>query len=383
MRVRGLVTTAALIVGGVATVGSSTVAATADGSSAAIPPSVVNVAGESAPQFGYLPPAGFVAPEPRTARSQRAAPAGPTPLPRAGAPLAPPGSTAPVDISGLIAAPVVLSSLGIPEIVLNAYRGAELQMMVEQPRCGLPWHLLAGIGRIESGHAGGGKTDSLGTTVTPILGPVLDGSLSGNEVITDTDRGMTDGDPKHDRAVGPMQFIPATWANYASDGNADGIADPNNVFDAALASARYLCAGDLDLREPAQEMRAVLRYNNSGKYAADVITWSNAYKNGGTPTPDQTPGGTPTPQLVDSVTGENTPPGNPTAPPPVPPGAQIPDMPIPGAPAPPVPPGQQAPVVPGLPQLPPLPCVLFCAPPPVNETADTPRREGNPPTPVA
>ena len=74
----------------------------------------------------------------------------------------------------------------------------------------------------------------MGTTVTPILGPVLDGRLAGNEVIRDTDKGAIDGDPTHDRAVGPMQFIPATWAGYASDGNGDGIKDPNNVFDAAL-----------------------------------------------------------------------------------------------------------------------------------------------------
>ncbi len=153
-------------------------------------------------------------------------------------------------------------------------------MMTEAPGCGIPWHLLAGIGRIESGHANGGKTTSVGTTVTPILGPVLDGRLAGNEVIRDTDKGAIDGDPTHDRAVGPMQFIPATWAGYASDGNGDGIKDPNNVFDAALSAAKYLCSGGLNLRDVAQETKAVLRYNNSAAYAANVIMWSTAYKNG-------------------------------------------------------------------------------------------------------
>lgn len=370
MRIRGLVTVSALIVGTIATAGSSTVGAVDDGSSVFRPASspAMNLAGESESRIVDLPPARIVPPQPRTVRTQRAAPAAPAPPPAA--PLAPPGSTAPVDISGLIAAPVILSALGIPEIVLNAYRGAELQMMIEQPRCGLPWHLLAGIGRIESGHSRGGHTDSLGTTITPILGPVLDGHLAGNEVITDTDRGLTDGDPRHDRAVGPMQFIPSTWANYASDGNADGVADPNNVFDAALAAGRYLCAGGLDLREPAQEMRAVLRYNNSGTYAAEVITWSNAYKNGGTPTPDQLPGSTPTPQLVDNTIEAD--PATPVPPgtSPLPPGAPPIVPPLPIAPPPPAPASPAPPAIPGLPDLPPLPCVLFCAPPPVNDTAN-------------
>ncbi len=112
--------------------------------------------------------------------------------------------------------------------------------------------------------------------------PVLDGRLAGNEVIRDTDKGAIDGDPPtHDRAVGPMQFIPATWAGYASDGNGgDGIKDPNNVFDAALSAAKYLCSGGLNLRDVAQETKAVLRYNNSATYAANVIMWSTAYKNG-------------------------------------------------------------------------------------------------------
>ncbi|NLE82326.1 MAG: lytic transglycosylase [Rhodococcus sp.] len=388
MRVRGLLTVSALIVGTVATVGSSTVGAEADNSSVVMSAvtSSAHVAGEAVPQAKPLPSAGIVAAPPRIARSQRSAPT--TPAPPA-APLAPPGSTAPADISGLIAAPVILNALGIPEIVLNAYRGAELQMMIEQPGCGLPWHLLAGIGRIESGHARGGNTGSLGTTVTPILGPVLDGSLSGNEVITDTDGGRVDGDPTHDRAVGPMQFIPSTWASYASDGNADGIADPNNVFDAALAAARYLCAGNLDLREPAQEMRAVLRYNNSGKYAADVLNWSNAYKNGGTPAPDRLPGAapTPTPELLGAPSGEGGAPDSLDTPTPGTPAPIVPPHPAPPAPGTPPPPALGGPpALPGLPELPPLPCVLFCAPPPppVNETAtsDTLPTEGDLPTPV-
>lgn len=180
-------------------------------------------------------------------------------------------------------ASILVGALGIPELVLQAYRSAETQMATTTPGCHLPWHLLAAIGRIESGHAGGGRTDAGGTTITSVLGPVLDGRSAADAVITDTDGGALDGDPGHDRAVGPMQFIPATWAGYASDGNGDGKSDPNNVFDAALGAGKYLCSGGLDMTNPAQATTAVMRYNNSAAYTANVLAWSAAYSGGGTP----------------------------------------------------------------------------------------------------
>ena len=361
MRIRGLLTVTALTVGAVATLGSSTGGSAVSGASVgtsavsstggATTLGAASITPGTTPRAAYFPPSGIVAPTPRIARSQRAAPPppAPAPLPAVTNPTSP---TSPSG-TGLIAAPVILSALGIPEIVLNAYRSAELEMMAESPKCGLPWHLLAGIGRIEAGHAGGGRTDSVGTTLTPILGPVLDGRLAGNEVIRDTDRGATDGDPGHDRAVGPMQFIPSTWAKYASDGNADGVADPNNVFDATLAAARYLCSGGLDLRDPLQETRAVLRYNNSAAYAANVITWSNAYRNGGTPTPSQlSESASPSPgRLADAAAAEaDLPRDLATTPQPSTDGAATPATPAP------------APPIPGLPPLPQLPCLIFCPP---------------------
>ncbi|WP_378740103.1 lytic transglycosylase domain-containing protein [Nocardia brasiliensis] len=165
---------------------------------------------------------------------------------------------------------------GIPEIVLAAYRNAELTLQASTPDCGLPWHLLAGIGKVESDHAGNGRTDANGTTTGVIYGPALDGTLPDNEVIQAADGSYV-------RAVGPMQFLPGTWSIYASDGNGDNASDPNNVFDATVAAGKYLCSGGLDLRDPAQETRAVLRYNNSLDYASQVLSWSNAYKTGGTP----------------------------------------------------------------------------------------------------
>ncbi|MGV9301319.1 hypothetical protein ACWDNU_45135, partial [Amycolatopsis sp. NPDC003676] len=80
--------------------------------------------------------------------------------------------------------------LGIPEIVLAAYRNAELSLQSSAPGCGVSWHLLAGIGKIESDHADRGNTDAEGTTLRPIFGPALDGTLPGNEIIKEADGGF-------------------------------------------------------------------------------------------------------------------------------------------------------------------------------------------------
>ena len=177
----------------------------------------------------------------------------------------------------------VISSSGgmrIPAMSLAAYRKAEQTMAVAAPGCGVSWNLLAGIGRIESSHANGGATDTSGTALRPIYGPVLDGSLPGNEVIV---QGNTGGRPVYARAMGPMQFLPGTWSRFASDGDGDGKSDPQNVFDAALGTARYLCSGGLNLRNQAQVLTAILRYNNSMAYAQNVLGWAAAYATGVAP----------------------------------------------------------------------------------------------------
>ncbi|HEX4587846.1 MAG TPA: lytic murein transglycosylase [Mycobacterium sp.] len=171
-------------------------------------------------------------------------------------------------------------TLRIPAIALSAYRNAERIMAAAYPGCGVSWNLLAGIGRIESLHANGGATDAHGTAVQPIYGPALDGTLPGNEVIVQSrsaDRVM------YARAMGPMQFLPGTWSRYASDGDGDGTADVQNLFDASLAAARYLCSGGLNLRDPSQVMAAILRYNNSVAYARNVLGWAAAYATGVVP----------------------------------------------------------------------------------------------------
>ncbi|WP_344338861.1 lytic transglycosylase domain-containing protein, partial [Kitasatospora putterlickiae] len=172
----------------------------------------------------------------------------------------------------------------LPETVFAAYRKAEAALAVRSPGCRLPWQLLAAIGEVESGQAGRGAVDAAGTTYRPILGPVLNGA--GFAAIADTDGGRYDGDAGWDRAVGPMQFIPSTWASWGVDANGDGKADPNNIFDAAEAAGRYLCAGGRDLSDQAQLDRAVLGYNHSSEYLRTVRNWMAHFTNG---TPVTTP----------------------------------------------------------------------------------------------
>ena len=135
------------------------------------------------------------------------------------------------------------AATGIPARALLAYAAANLQLRAEQPACALGWNTLAAIGLAESGHGthGGSSIDADGVARPAILGIRLDGS-QGTAAIRDTDNGVLDGDPVWDRAVGPMQFIPSTWAMDGADGNGDGIKDPQNIDDASLAAARYLCA---------------------------------------------------------------------------------------------------------------------------------------------
>lgn len=211
----------------------------------------------------------------------------------------PTGPTPPAASPGAPGGPVPTGGAGLPATVLDAYQRAQAAVAQSDPGCHLPWQLLAAIGQVESGQARGGAVDAHGTTYTPILGPVLDGNGFAN--ISDTDHGAYDGDPVHDRAVGPMQFIPQTWEHWGVDGNGDGVRDPNNVYDAALAAAHYLCADGRDLSNPQDMDRAILGYNHSQDYLNLVRSWYDHFRQGGAVSvPDRpgtpgTPGASPTP----------------------------------------------------------------------------------------
>ncbi len=178
--------------------------------------------------------------------------------------------------------------LGLPGIAQAAYQNAERVLAQENPNCHMPWSVLAGIGQVESHHAYG-KADAKGYPLDPIYGPVLDGSLGGNQVVRATDGELDGGMQSYTRAVGPMQFLPETWRKYAADGDADGISDPQNLFDAALTAGKYLCSGDLDMNDLSQQSRAIMRYNNSMAYVANVMAWEAAYRTGIAPQSAQLP----------------------------------------------------------------------------------------------
>jgi transglycosylase-like protein with SLT domain len=173
-----------------------------------------------------------------------------------------------------------LAANGIPNVALNAYRVAAARMAAVQPACGIDWALLAGIGREESDHGqfAGATLHADGTSTPPVVGIPLNGH--GTALIRDTDRGRLDGDAVYDRAVGPMQFIPSTWAAYGSDANGDGRADVFNINDAALTAARYLCAAGGNLRTHAGQVAAILAYNHSDQYLAQVLALAAAYRTG-------------------------------------------------------------------------------------------------------
>ncbi|MEU6667348.1 lytic transglycosylase domain-containing protein [Streptomyces sp. NPDC046727] len=173
---------------------------------------------------------------------------------------------------------------GIPATVLDAYKKAEASLRSSKPGCNLPWQLLAAIGNVESGQARGGQVDADGTTLHRILGPQLDGN--GFALIADTDGGAYDGNSTYDQAVGPMQFIPSTWAWAGRDGNGDGKKDPNNVYDAALAAGHYLCRNDWDMSTEGGLHRAILSYNNSQEYLNLVLNWMEYYRKGTHSVPD-------------------------------------------------------------------------------------------------
>jgi hypothetical protein len=172
----------------------------------------------------------------------------------------------------------------IPPIALQAYGMADLTMRQVDPKCHMSWVTIAGLARIESNHGRyrGAQIEPNGDIEPRIVGVPLDGT-SGNRTIGDTDGGVLDGDPTLDRAVGPLQFIPSTWMKWRADGNNDGRADPDNIFDAALAAGRYLCAGGRDLSSGQGWRSAVLSYNNSDDYGRRVYAAAEAYANSTAP----------------------------------------------------------------------------------------------------
>ncbi|HET6810106.1 MAG TPA: lytic transglycosylase domain-containing protein [Acidimicrobiales bacterium] len=120
----------------------------------------------------------------------------------------------------------------IPSGMLELYRAAAATCP------GLAWEVLAGIGRVETDHGRNVAVSSAG-------------------------------------AEGPMQFMPATWAEYGVDVRGTGAPDVNDPADAVYAAARMLCAdGAASLTGVPG---AVFAYNHSLGYVSDVLGWAAAY----------------------------------------------------------------------------------------------------------
>jgi membrane-bound lytic murein transglycosylase B len=184
--------------------------------------------------------------------------------------------------SGTVAEPASLQVTAIPRLASISYQRAATTEARDTPTCGLRWEILAGIGLVESDHGrsgGSGNPNWSGVATPAVLGPVLNGK-GGFPVIADTDHGVLDGDSSFDRAVGPMQFLPATWREYNTAATGSTTANPENISDAAFAAARYLCASGVDLRTPAGLVDALYGYNHSFAYVMNVVTAAQRYAEG-------------------------------------------------------------------------------------------------------
>ena len=192
-----------------------------------------------------------------------------------------------------------LSQQGIPTAALLAYQRAALVLAEADPACKLDWPLVGAIGRVESDHgrANGNVLGADGVSRPGIFGLPLDGSGSTAE-ISDSDNGVYDQDSVWDRAVGPMPFIPTTWQVVAVDGDDDGTKNPQDIDDAALATAVYLCAGFGDLSTDAGARDAVYRYNHSVEYVDLVLSIAEEYAMGNY---SMVPNGTTSPTVLTDI----------------------------------------------------------------------------------
>ncbi len=149
----------------------------------------------------------------------------------------PTGSDASASSAG---SPSVQALNEIPPVYLALY------MAAAQTCPGLAWGVLAGIGEIESNH---------GQSTAP--GVHSGANFAGAE--------------------GPMQFEPATFAEYAVDGDHDGQLSPYDPGDAIYTAANMLCANGAASGTRAGIRQAVFAYNHSWAYVHDVLAWAARY----------------------------------------------------------------------------------------------------------
>ncbi len=154
--------------------------------------------------------------------------------------------------------------------------------------CAVSFATLAGIGDVASDHTRLGGTSRLlpdGNSEPTIVYERLDPAAPSG-LVPDTDGGATDGSTEADTTVGPMQFLPETWAKYGVDGNGDGTADPDNLWDAAAGAANRLCEASVDTDLPG----ALTAYFGTDRYndwVAESIAESAEWQAAERPSPER------------------------------------------------------------------------------------------------
>jgi Transglycosylase SLT domain len=187
-------------------------------------------------------------------------------------------SSAPPNAGLTVWADRLAPKVEIPPVALRAYAYAEYVLNARKPACTLRWTTIAAIGKVESNHGrvGASTLGTDGRALPPIIGPALDGK-GGRAKVADTDAGALDNDRAWDHAVGPMQFLPTTWRSYAIDADSDGIVDPNDVDDAALAVASKLCEANKDLSQAANWTAAIKTFPDLSTKLQEVFDAANLY----------------------------------------------------------------------------------------------------------
>jgi len=74
-------------------------------------------------------------------------------------------------------------------------------------------------------------------------------------------------------AIGWMQFMPSSWAEYGVDANGDGVKDPYNPEDAIFAAASYLHIAGM----PTDTYGAIFAYNHADWYVSEVLANAGCY----------------------------------------------------------------------------------------------------------
>lgn len=168
---------------------------------------------------------------------------------------------------------------GVPDRALQAYAYAAAIMDRSAPECGIGWPTLAAIGSVMSNHgrADGATVEADGTVAPALRDLDLADPGRAEERVADTDAGRFDGTSTQDVPMGPMQFSPSRWQQWATDADNDGDPDPDSVDDAALSTARFLCAVGGDLRSPDGWTRAVSQFYPSTMFVMKVHDVSVTY----------------------------------------------------------------------------------------------------------